>query len=251
MKTMVRAATDVGRVRKANEDSYAWWAVPESNGEQGVLAIVADGMGGAQAGETASRIAVETVLESFRAASRDDPLADLRNAVARANTCVHTSSQSRPELNGMGTTCTALFTRGRDIFIAHVGDSRAYLLRSGGIFRLTQDHSLVAEMVRDGRLTEVEARNHPRRNIVTRAAGVAADVEVDSGYFERLLGAGDAILLCSDGLHGVLDEPEIEAVVAEGRETACERLIALANDRGGPDNITVLLLWIEEDASGA
>jgi serine/threonine protein phosphatase PrpC len=249
MRVAVRGATDIGRARSVNEDAHAWWIPPEAaeTRRRGVLLVVADGMGGAQAGELASRLAVEAVVEFFRQGQDPDPLLDLRDAVGSANARVHRKSLSRAEWAGMGTTCTALVILGTDLLLAHVGDSRAYLARPGVITRLTDDHSLVAELVRDGRLTQEEARTHPRRNVVTRAVGVGAEVEIDAFRYDGALETGDSILLCSDGLHGVLSDPEIlDVVEKEDREQVCARLIDLANERGGPDNITVLLAWLEE-----
>jgi serine/threonine protein phosphatase PrpC len=244
MTVVVRSATDVGRVRAVNQDSYAWVACPD--GDSGVLLVVADGMGGARAGGLASRTAVDRVVARFATASDPHSVESLKEALLEANSRVYSKSLTRPEWHGMGTTCTALLIVGSDLLVAHVGDSRAYLVHSGSLIRLTDDHSLVAEMVREGRLTQEEARVHPRRNIVTRAVGVENNVEVDAMRYDGVLEPGDAVLLCSDGLHGVLTEDEILNVTGmEDREQVCTRLVELANQRGGPDNITVLLAWRE------
>jgi protein phosphatase len=240
----VEAATDVGLRRAQNEDSHGEWipAAADERARRGALLVVADGMGGSRAGEVASRLAVETVLRRYREAPGLDPLAELHAAVDAANRVVHDESASHPELSGMGTTCTAVVLRGADAYIAHVGDSRAYLVRDGGIRQLTRDHSLVAQLVRDGQLTPEQAKVDPRRNVVTRSVGVGSHVEIDADHEPGLLRSGDTVLVCSDGLHGVVADDELQAA-ASGPNLAqgCRDAIALANRRGGPDNITVVL----------
>ncbi len=244
MTVAVRAATDIGLKRTQNEDSHAVW-VPEDESQRarrGVLLVVADGMGGYRAGEVASRLAVETVLGVYRAADGDDVAGVLRHALEEANRVVHGESLANPDKGGMGTTCTALVVRGTEAWVAHVGDSRAYLVRGKGIEQITHDHSLVAQFVRDGQLTPEEARTDPRRNVVTRSLGVGPTVEVDAESVPYALRPGDTFLLCTDGLHGQARDEEL-AESASGRdlERACKDLIALARERGGPDNITVML----------
>jgi protein phosphatase len=240
----VASATDVGRKRSHNEDSMAVW-VPDEPGvreRRGLLLVVSDGMGGSLAGEVASRLTVDTVLEAYRGAKGDEPRDDLRGAVELANRAVHDRGSSDPGMNGMGATCTALAVRGRDAWLAHVGDSRAYLVRNGRIRQLTQDHSLVAQLVQRNQLTPEEARLDPRRNVVTRSVGVADSVEVDALRLDFELEPGDTLLLCSDGLHGQVNDDEL-ARLASGRDLdgAAQAMIALANERGGPDNITVVM----------
>jgi serine/threonine protein phosphatase PrpC len=253
MVVAVEGATDLGLKRTQNEDSHACW-VPKDPGERerrGVLLVVADGMGGTRAGEVASRLAAETVVASFRSADGGDPLAELYRAVEAANRLVHEESQSRPDVSGMGTTCTAAVVRGSALYFAHVGDSRAYLIRDGGIRQLTTDHSLVAQLVMRHELTAEEARVDPRRNVVTRSVGVGPEVEIDAQQYAEPLQPGDTLLLCSDGLHGQVTDQELaENASSPDLEDACRQLIALANARGGPDNITVLMARVQPAEAG-
>jgi PPM family protein phosphatase len=229
------AATDTGLQRRANEDSLL---------ARAPLFVVADGMGGAQAGEVASRIAVESFQPGLRdSASPELALADLALA---ANSRIHELSHSNAEQAGMGTTLTAVYVGEREVAIAHVGDSRAYCLRDGELLRLTDDHSLVDELMRQGRLTPEEAVEHPQRSVITRALGPEGTVEVDTRSFAAR--AGDVYLLCSDGLTTMVAEEEIAALLLAHpplRE-AGEALIAAANDAGGRDNVTVVLIRLEE-----
>jgi PPM family protein phosphatase len=253
MTVAVKAATDIGLKRTQNEDSHGIW-VPEDEARlarRGVLLVVADGMGGYRAGEVASRLAVETVVGVYRATDEGDVPSVLRHAVEEANRVVHRESLANPDKGGMGTTCTALVVRGTEAWVAHVGDSRAYLVRGKGIEQVTRDHSLVAQFVREGQLTPEEARVDPRRNVVTRSLGVAPSVEVDVESVPHALRPDDTFLLCSDGLHGQVLDPEMaEAVAGRNLERACQDLIALARERGGPDNITVMLARVAGAARG-
>jgi len=235
------AGTDTGRQRRENEDSML---------ARAPLFVVADGMGGAQAGEVASRIAVEA-FEPGVGNSRE-PESALAALAQGANARIHELSHSHAEQAGMGTTLTAVYVGEHDISIAHVGDSRAYRLRDGTLQRLTEDHSLVDELMRQGRLTPEEAVEHPQRSVITRALGPEGAVEVDtSSYAAR---DGDVYLLCSDGLTTMLDEARVAEVLSEHTtlREAGEALIAAANEAGGRDNITVVLLRVEElDTSAA
>jgi serine/threonine protein phosphatase PrpC len=233
------AVTDTGRQRRANEDSLL---------ARSPLFVVADGMGGAQAGEVASRIAVESFQPGLEDASQPElALATLAHA---ANARIHELSHSNAEQAGMGTTLTAVYVGEDEVAIAHVGDSRAYCLRDGELLRLTDDHSLVDELMRQGRLTPEEAVEHPQRSVITRALGPEGSVEVDTRSFRAR--AGDVYLLCSDGLTTMLSEEEIGALlVANPRlRDAGEALIAAANEAGGRDNITVVLLRVEDVQPG-
>jgi protein phosphatase len=240
----VRSATDLGLKRAQNEDSHGEWipSAAEERRRRGTLLVVADGMGGSRAGEVASRLAVETVLRCYREAPGEDLLEDLHHAVEAANRVVHRESAAHAELSGMGTTCTAVVMRGADAYFAHVGDSRAYLIHDGSIRQLTRDHSLVAQLVREGQLTPEQAKVDPRRNVVTRSVGVGAHVEIDAEPVPGVLRPGDTVLICSDGLHGVVADEELK-VAASGADLGqgCLDAIRLANQRGGPDNITVVL----------
>ncbi|HTW40998.1 MAG TPA: Stp1/IreP family PP2C-type Ser/Thr phosphatase [Solirubrobacteraceae bacterium] len=229
------AASDTGRQRRANEDSLL---------ARAPLFVVADGMGGAQAGEVASRIAVESFQTGL--ADGSHPELELSSLAQAANARIHALSHANAEQAGMGTTLTAVYVGEQEVAIAHVGDSRAYCLRDGELLRLTDDHSLVDELMRQGRLTPEEAVEHPQRSVITRALGPEDAVEVDTRSFRAR--ANDVYLLCSDGLTTMLSEPEIQALLrahAKLRE-AGEALIAAANNAGGRDNITVILLRLEE-----
>ncbi len=243
MDLQVKAATDIGLRRPQNEDHYALWipSVPAVRARRGVLLVVADGMGGAQAGEVASHMAVERLLEAWRT-GQGEPLEDLRHAVEAANRAVHVESLTHPERQGMGTTLTALVVRGHEALVAHVGDSRAWLVRDGAARQLTVDHTLVAQLVRDGHITAEEARVDPRRNVVTRSVGVAPDVRVDVARVPEPLREGDTLVLSTDGLHGLVSDAELaERASQPDLAAACDALVALARERGGPDNITVVV----------
>src|SRR6202043_540088 len=210
--------------------------------------VVADGMGGAQAGEVASRIAVEYFQPGLGDASQPElQLAELARA---ANSRIHDLSHSNAEQAGMGTTLTAVYVGEEEVAIAHVGDSRAYCLREGELLRLTDDHSLVDELMRQGRLTPEEAVEHPQRSVITRALGPEGTVEVDTRSFQAR--PGDVYLLCSDGLTTMLAEEEIlELLLANPRlRDAGEALIAAANEAGGRDNTPVVLLRLEDGRAG-
>lgn len=234
------SGTDTGLQRRANEDSLL---------VRSPLFVVADGMGGAQAGEVASSVAVDT----FRAGLEDgaDPERSLVDQVERANSRINELSHSNAEHAGMGTTITAVYVGEEDVVIAHVGDSRAYCMRDGELLRLTDDHSLVDELIRQGKLTPEEAEEHPQRSVITRALGPEASVEVDVRSFRGR--PGDVYLLCSDGLTTMVGEGELLRLLAlhERLADAGEALIAAANSAGGKDNITVVLLRLEEVFSEA
>ncbi len=229
------AGTDTGRQRRANEDSLL---------ARAPLFVVADGMGGAQAGEVASRIAVETFQPGLDGS--EEPEHALAEHALAANAHIHELSHSNPEHAGMGTTLTAVYVGEDEVAIAHVGDSRAYCLRDGELLRLTDDHSLVDELIRQGRLTPEEAVEHPQRSVITRALGPEPAVEVDTRSFRAR--DRDVYLLCSDGLTTMVSEQRLaEVLLAHPRlRDAGESLIAAANEAGGRDNITVVLLRIEE-----
>jgi serine/threonine protein phosphatase PrpC len=237
---MLRAAdtiwkTDTGRQRRDNEDN-AFVRAP--------VFVVADGMGGAQAGEVASALAVEEFKQDLPA--QGSPEERLTARIHSANRRIFELSRTEHEHAGMGTTLTAVYLVDDYLAVAHVGDSRAYIFRDGKLIRLTQDHSLVEELVRQGKLTEAQAAEHPQRSIITRALGIEIDVEVDTWSYP--MRAGDVVLLCSDGLTSMISEDAITGIL--GTESnlprAADRLIGAANDAGGRDNITVVLFRIEE-----
>ena len=245
---VVRVAqlTDVGRVRSENQD-YSILSAPadEVDRGKGRLMIVADGMGGHRGGATASKMAATITKDEFYRDPDTDVMAALTRALERANARIFTESQMNPELRGMGTTCSALVVRGREGFFAHVGDSRIYLIRDGAISQLTDDHSLVASMVREGLLTAQEAEVHPRRNVLQRSMGVGQTVEIDArAAFE--VRVGDTFVLCSDGLHGLVKPDEIRMLAKGTIEDAVRELVRLAMERGAPDNVTVVVGRAEE-----
>jgi PPM family protein phosphatase len=234
------AATDTGRQRRANEDALL---------ARSPLFVVADGMGGAQAGEVASRIAVDHFRRGLEQTA--DPELALAELARAANARIYERSHTRSEHAGMGTTLTAIYVGEQEVSVAHVGDSRAYLLRGGKLARLTEDHSLVDELMRQGRLTPEEAVEHPQRSVITRALGPEGSVEVDTRTFPAR--DGDVYLVCSDGLTTMVSENELAATLTAHPRLpeAGDALIAAANDAGGRDNITVVLLRLEEVAVGA
>jgi PPM family protein phosphatase len=232
--------TDTGRQRRANEDSVL---------ARSPLFVVADGMGGAQAGEVASRLAIESFQHGLEdAMDAEGVLAEYARA---ANVSIHERSQANAEHAGMGTTLTAVYVGAEELAIAHVGDSRAYCLRDGELLRLTDDHSLVDELIRQGKLTPEEAVAHPQRSVITRALGPESEVEIDTRSYRAR--DGDVYLLCSDGLTTMVpDGSLVEILLAHPQlREAGEALIAAANEAGGRDNITVVLLRVEEVAMAA
>ncbi len=241
---MLRAAetawkTDTGRQRKDNEDN-AFARAP--------IFVVADGMGGAQAGEVASRIAIEAFEQGLpERGSAEERLAD---RVREANRRIYERSRSEQERAGMGTTLTAAYVDDAHLAIAHVGDSRAYRFRDGSLERLTQDHSLVEELVRQQKLTPEQAAEHPQRSIITRALGPEPDVEVDTWTYAAR--GGDILLLCSDGLTSMVSEERVAEIIAssESLQHAADELVDEANEAGGRDNITVVLFRLEEVGDG-
>lgn len=242
MTVQVRAATDLGLRRAHNEDRLGVWIGGDAEvAERGVLMIVADGMGGASGGEIASQLAVDCVMRHYRESS-NGIAEDLKRSIQAANRAIHDHGRAVPELSGMGTTCTALVVRGDEGYFAHVGDSRAYLVRDGAIHQLTHDHSLVAQLVLDRHLTPEQAKVDPRRNVVTRSVGVGAEVEVDAARLGEPVRAGDTLVLCTDGLHGLVADDEIARLASQADlERACHELITLARERGGFDNITAVI----------
>jgi protein phosphatase len=226
--------SDLGRQRQGNEDNY-YVRAP--------LFVVADGMGGAQAGEVASELAVaqfEHGLPDGR-----DPAEALVELIQAGNAQIHAQARADAPRAGMGTTVTAAYLTDDVVVVAHVGDSRAYLLRDGDLIRLTKDHSLVGELVARGKLTEEQAEQHPQRSVITRALGPEANVQVDVDIFPAK--AGDLFLLCSDGLTSMVHEPQLRPLFddSESLETLGKRLIDAANAAGGRDNITVILFRLE------
>jgi len=229
------ALSDIGLHRKTNEDTYV---------VEPPLYAVCDGMGGANAGEVASGMAAETLAAEIAKGT------SLPKAAAAANAAVYRRAHDNVEQTGMGTTLTAFVLEGDTARFAHIGDSRAYLLRDGELRQVTDDHSLVGEMMRDGRLTEEEAAVHPHRSILSRALGTEAQARIDE-YSEDLL-PGDVLLLCSDGLSGPVPADAIRvALTRADPQAAAERLILEARKQGGPDNITAVVVRLDEGPHGA
>lgn len=237
------ALSDVGRTRERNEDSYY-------AGEY--VFAVADGLGGHNAGDVASRLAVEPLAAFDRsvAGTPDDRIAEaLERAVDAANRAVYQRAQDDAKVRGMGTTLTAVAISNGSAHLAHVGDSRCYLIRGGEITQLSSDHTLVARMVAEGKLTPEQAETHPQRSILTRALGAEPEIDVDT--LEIQLTPGDRLILCSDGLSSVIGDDQILATLSDSKalKEACKRLIDAANARGGPDNITVVVVEVTGDGA--
>jgi protein phosphatase len=249
--------TDVGRVRTNNEDCFR--IVTALN-----LFVLSDGMGGEAHGEIASAMAVETVVKhcldadtnpAARVLGQTQPswstnTKRLSTALHLANKNIFKSAEKHPDQHGMGATLTAAWINGTKLSIAHVGDSRAYLLRGGTLLQLTRDHSLVAEQVRRGMLSVAEAEESEMQSVLLRALGAQPEIEVDAE--EHQLFPRDILILCSDGLTRMVTEPEIAGVLQAERDPtrAAEELVSIANERGGPDNITVVIARIEKDSKG-
>jgi len=235
------AVSDRGRKRASNEDAFGYSI------EHGVY-VVCDGMGGAAAGEIASSLAVDEVMRLLTSREAQTPLIEAINqAISAANEAIYSRSQVNPKLSGMGTTLVALVVEERRIQVLNIGDSRCYRLRNGLLEQITQDHSLVEEQVRLGRMTSAEALRSPLRNVITRALGTQNRITPD--IFELEAEPGDLFLLCSDGLTREVPDPRIESILAAGLSLAdsslvdfCNQLVEAANNAGGGDNITCLLL---------
>jgi serine/threonine protein phosphatase PrpC len=245
MRLEVASLSHIGQVRQRNEDAMGYFepAEPQVFDGKGSLFIVADGMGGHRGGEIASQLAVDTILDAYYASGESDPAKALDLAFKKANEAIIEKSQNDVSLYGMGTTCTALVVRKGEGFFAHVGDSRAYLFRGEELKQLTEDHSLVGEMVRSGILTDEEARTHPRRNVITRSIGTHEELAVEFSKVPLPLVDGDVFVLCSDGLTSLVGQGELKAVLASNPpRAACEALVDLANEHGGKDNVTVQIV---------
>jgi protein phosphatase len=234
--------TDVGRVRATNQDNYTFYELDK----RCHFAVVCDGMGGHNGGNVASELAVKTIKEtlisgydsSIRMRSVENLLI---HTIKHANDTIFSASLKDLSLKGMGTTVVLVFVLDDNIYVAHVGDSRAYLYNKKGLKRLTTDHSIVQEMIDRGEITEEESYTHPYKHVITRVLGVASDVQVDCMSF--ISDAGDIVLICSDGLTNLISENEIEEIFKnEFSEDLCDKLISTANERGGYDNITVVLV---------
>ncbi len=239
--------TDIGRQRSNNEDSHLYWE-PDSHEEfrrKGRLAVIADGMGGYEGGQEASRIAVETVRHVYENAFASDPQNTLTAALASAHRVIQRYATEHPQFYGMGTTCTAVAIVDRQLHFAHVGDSRLYHIRDQSISRLTRDHSYVGKLVESGIVRSEDAESHPQRHILTAALGTGRDVTPHVPDHPFPLKDGDTLLLCTDGLWGLVGDQELaRAAQSTPPAEACSQLVTTALERGGPDNITVLILRV-------
>ncbi|MBK8139356.1 MAG: Stp1/IreP family PP2C-type Ser/Thr phosphatase [Chloroflexi bacterium] len=253
------AQSNTGRVRENNEDSVLLWSR-----EHVALAVVADGMGGAVAGEEASRIAVQTIYQTLLTAEMQTALSDdslapqdvgsrLKSVISQANRAIVRQSDQHPHLRGMGTTVTSVFVQGTHAVVGHVGDSRAYLIQgdTGNIEQITVDHSFVEAMVMAGHITRAEAEDHPMRNILYRALGQSLELDID--VYDVDLQVGDRLVLCSDGLTLHVRPYEIAEITlnADSPEATGKQLIDLANVRGGKDNVSVIVIAVEANLDGS
>jgi protein phosphatase len=241
MKWTAFGGTDTGKKRANNEDAFLL------NDESGLYAV-ADGIGGSEGGEVASRIAVETLARAMPdlLGEKDAPsISALKEAVVFANRAINEQRSKDPVLANMGTTLTALLLRDKQAFIAHIGDSRAYLFRTGKLLQLTDDHSFVAEQVRAGTFTPEQARSSPYRHVITRALGIVEEAKAD--LTDHALQEDDRFLLCTDGLTEMVADADIGRVLATSSpQEAVQKLLAAANERGGVDNITAVVVWVSE-----
>lgn len=231
--------TDVGKERKLNQDYVFTSEIPV--GQLANLFIVADGMGGHNAGDYASKYTVETIVEEIEKSKDASPVKVLEKAIQRANSHIRKKSQESEGLNGMGTTVVAATIRDGEMCVANVGDSRLYVINRE-IRQITEDHSLVEEMVRMGGIRREQARSHPKKNIITRAIGAEDELEID--FFQVKLEKGDFVLMCSDGLTNMIEDEEIRMILQGQRDIVekAEALVATANNNGGKDNIAVILV---------
>lgn len=234
------SVTNIGRKRKLNQDYVYTSEVPV--GSLPNLFIVADGMGGHRAGDYASKLAVNTMVEAIGSMEAGEPAALLGQAVDQANASVYGSAEETPEFEGMGTTVVAATCVKEMLYVANVGDSRLYVINGNEIRQITRDHSWVEEMVRRGGLEREQARNHPDKNIITRAVGAEETVRTD--FFSVRLKEGDLILMCTDGLTNMLEDEEIRMVLDGARDIVekAQELVRRANENGGRDNISVILI---------
>ena len=243
----VAGMSDLGCQRENNEDRYSYWE-PASDAEfekKGRLAIVADGMGGHEGGQEASRIAVEVIEQAYAQSGEGDPQSQLLAGFREAHQQIVRYAGEHLEFRGMGTTATAIVVLANRLYYAHIGDSRLYRVRGQQISRLTRDHSYVGRLFENGVITAEEAESHPQRHILTAALGTGPEFTPDSPEQPIPLEAGDTLVLCTDGLWGPLSDAEIQqAVTANPPSQACQALIDMARKRGGPDNITLQVLRV-------
>jgi serine/threonine protein phosphatase PrpC len=247
MKLTAASLTDIGRVREKNEDAFCHFEPSDAEAlrKKGTIFIVADGIGGHQGGDVASKLAVDKVQETYFACEEKDPTEALRVAFEEANRIIIDRALRDASLFGMGTTCTAMAVVTGEAYFAHIGDSRAYVCRNGDIRQITRDHSLVSDLVKAGLLSNEEARYHPQRNVITKSLGSQEQANPDTPDSPFPLKAGDVFLLCSDGLTTFVSDDAIKGILDRMEPVeACKTLIDLANEMGGRDNITVQVIKV-------
>jgi protein phosphatase len=254
LKLVGAMLTDAGRVRELNEDSVAYLVPPTEAAADAALALIADGMGGHSAGEVASRLAVDAILDVFLAAAGSDiPMAEMLAAgLIAANDAILARSQADPACAGMGTTCTMVAIRDGMAYLGHIGDSRAYLLRHGSLQQISEDQSLVATLLRNGVITAAEAADRPDRNVILQALGTRTEIEPVIWQDGLPLVPGDILLLCSDGLTDcVADRAIADILTTHPPYEACRALIDAANDAGGNDNVSVGVIAVARPTAQA
>lgn len=244
--------SDLGNIRTNNEDMGLFFKIADENviREKGYMLIVADGMGGHQAGEVASRMATDIISHEYFKQNGNAVEKNLAKVLAMANKSIFEKASSSTAHKGMGTTCTVLVVIDHAVYYAHVGDSRAYMQKGNSIMQITTDHTYVQELVNNGDISEAEAAVHPKRNILTNAMGTKPDMRVDTGKYQHLLEDNDRLLLCSDGLYDYLNAEELkEILLANDIKTAAQVMIQHAKARGGHDNITVVIAERKKDTA--
>lgn len=242
--------SDVGNIRSRNEDSYLDIDL-NSNGEKGVVMVVADGMGGHRAGDVASRVVIETIKKRILSKNHDPDQESLKDAVIEANNKVFGMSRENSDYSGMGSTCTAILIIRGMAYVAHVGDSRAYLVRNGESFKITSDHTVAEQMRMSGSITSEKARHSPQRHILTNAIGIRQDIDIDVIDSIDTI-PDDSYILCSDGLTEYIEDSELANIITQhDPEDACKLLVDIAKQRGGSDNITALIVKVFDNGSGS
>jgi protein phosphatase len=240
--------SDIGLHRAENQDYYCY-AEPDDDEaflRKGRLVVVADGMGGQAGGQIASTIAVDHVRDVYLNHPSGDPMDALEAGFAAGHEAIHEHAREHPELAGMGTTCTAVVLLDGELNWGHVGDSRLYLIRDGVIAQLTEDHSQVARLVREGAISQADAARHPGRNVLTAALGMESGVPGDFSVRPMALKSGDRLLICTDGLHGLVSDEEMRRAASDrAPRDACLELVNLAKERGGFDNITLQIVLVD------
>ena len=232
--------TDIGRARSQNQDAV--FATDEAVGSLPNLFVVADGMGGHKAGEYASNQAIALVKREVASDTESEPVQIINQGITTANNSIYEEAAQDATKSGMGTTMVVATIFDHHMCVGNVGDSRLYVYREGQLQQITQDHSVVGEMVRKGEMPKEQARNHPKRNLITRAVGAEKEIRVD--FFDETLADGDLVLMCTDGVTSMVEEKQIEEVLASGvsLQEKANRLVELANDNGGRDNITIIII---------